>query len=115
MIHDNTLGVTPQRSARIGNGQRILIYTTCYNILDGVTFTVRKIEQEILSSGGHVRILTTKSGDMNNTNLDGYHPNRDVIFLDNSTVIPLVSAADCSYHFGFTLGASDIASIDEFG
>lgn len=110
MNDEHALEITPQQRLE----QRILIYTTCYNMLDGVSMTVRKIEQEILLFGGHVRVLTTRSGDMKNTHLVGTHPNRDVIFLKNSTVIPFVSDKDFDYHLGFSLGAEDIKSLDEF-
>eukprot|EP00978_Attheya_sp_CCMP212_P002237 scaffold4592_cov56-Attheya_sp.AAC.2 len=96
---------------------RVLIYTTCYNIIDGVTLTIRKIEQEILASGGHVFILTTKSGNVSQTNLDGEHPNRQVVFLDTSIPIPFCHVPDnpdASYHLGFSLSSKIKRQIDEF-
>mmetsp|Transcript_744 Transcript_744/g.1800 ORF Transcript_744/g.1800 Transcript_744/m.1800 type:complete len:723 (+) Transcript_744:355-2523(+) len=99
---------------------RVLIYTTCYNVLDGVTLTLRKIEQEILARGHSVCILSTKSGNIKNTHmhmeendefhryrhLPDRHPNRTVIFLDNSMPIPFLqdpNNSDNSYHLGFSL------------
>lgn len=96
---------------------RVLIYTTCYNVLDGVVLTIRKIEQEILAAGHHVCILTTKSGDLKNTHMDGEHPNRSVIFLDNSIPIPFLHDSnnpDASYHLGFALSKSVKEQIAEF-
>eukprot|EP00934_Nitzschia_sp_Nitz4_P006460 Nitzschia sp. Nitz4//scaffold50_size126154//103743//105810//NITZ4_003701-RA/size126154-processed-gene-0.63-mRNA-1//-1//CDS//3329553746//6450//frame0 len=96
---------------------RILIYTTCYNVLDGVVLTIRKIEQEILAAGHHVCILTTKSGDPKNTHLDGEHPNRTVIFLDNSIPIPFLHDPhhpESSYQLGFALSKETKARIAEF-
>lgn len=72
-----------------------------------VTLTIRKLEQEILAAGHHLCILTTNSGDPKNTNLDGTHPNRTVVFLDNSVPIPLMtpdpSNPDIKYQLGFGL------------
>eukprot|EP00586_Coscinodiscus_wailesii_P003406 CAMPEP_0172481774 /NCGR_PEP_ID=MMETSP1066-20121228/7869_1 /TAXON_ID=671091 /ORGANISM="Coscinodiscus wailesii, Strain CCMP2513" /LENGTH=599 /DNA_ID=CAMNT_0013244367 /DNA_START=122 /DNA_END=1918 /DNA_ORIENTATION=+ len=97
---------------------RVLIYTACYNVIDGVTLTIRKIEKEILSSGGHVCIVTTKSGIASNTNIDGlFHPNRRVIFLDNSVPIPLVydvNNPETQYHLGFSLSSQIQKQIGEF-
>jgi phosphatidylinositol alpha 1,6-mannosyltransferase len=68
--------------------------------------TIRKLEAEILGAGHHVCILTTVSGDPANTNLDGTHPNRRVIFLDNAVPIPFLNDPnnpDISYQLGFAL------------
>eukprot|EP00529_Nitzschia_sp_RCC80_P014119 CAMPEP_0113506438 /NCGR_PEP_ID=MMETSP0014_2-20120614/35902_1 /TAXON_ID=2857 /ORGANISM="Nitzschia sp." /LENGTH=719 /DNA_ID=CAMNT_0000401921 /DNA_START=319 /DNA_END=2478 /DNA_ORIENTATION=+ /assembly_acc=CAM_ASM_000159 len=97
--------------------QRILIYTTCYNLLDGVTLTIRKIEQEILAQGHCVCILSTKSGNMDHTHLDGEHPNRTVLFLDNSVPLPFLydpNHPDDSYHLGFSLSSKTLRQIEEF-
>lgn len=96
---------------------RILIYTTCYNVLDGVVLTIRKIEQEILAAGHHVCILTTKSGDSSFTHMDGEHPNRSVIFLDNSIPIPFLHDPNnpaSSYQLGFALSKHVKERIAEF-
>ena len=85
--------------------------------MDSVVLTIRKIEQEILAAGHHVCILTTKSGDIKNTHLDGEHPNRSVIFLDNSIPIPFVhdpNNPDASYHLGFALSKSVKEQIGDF-
>ena len=82
-----------------------------------VTLTIRKIEQEILAAGHEVMILTTSSGDSENTHLNGTHPNREVVFLDNS--IPLAFLhdphnPDLQYHFGVNLSRAMKEQIDEF-
>lgn len=99
---------------------RVLIYTTCYNVLDGVTLTLRKIEQEILARGHSVCILSTESGNIKHTHmhmeendefhryrhLPHRHPNRTVIFLDNAVPIPFLqdpNNPDTSYNLGFSL------------
>lgn len=87
-----------------------------------VTLTIRKIEQEILSSGGSVCILTTRSGDEANTHalapsLPADHPNRRVLFLDNSVPIPFLFDPDnptTQYHLGFSLSQSVRAQLDDF-
>jgi len=104
-------------SPLIAHQHRVLIYTTCYNVLDGVTLTIRKIEQEILAQGHSVCILSTKSGNMRNTHMDGEHPNRTVIFLDNSIPIPFLHDPhnpEADYHLGFSLSKSIRAKIEDF-
>lgn len=79
--------------------------------------TIRKIEQEILAAGHHVCILTTKSGDMKNTHMDGEHPNRSLIFLDNSIPIPFLHDPhnpEASYQLGFSLSKAVKEQIAEF-
>mmetsp|Transcript_8522 Transcript_8522/g.23577 ORF Transcript_8522/g.23577 Transcript_8522/m.23577 type:complete len:655 (-) Transcript_8522:141-2105(-) len=96
---------------------RVLIYTTCYNVLDGVTLTIRKLEQEILASGHSLCVLTTLSGDSNNTHLDGTHPNRRVLFMDNAKPVPFVhdpNNPELTYQVGFNLSRSMKAQLDEF-
>lgn len=97
---------------------RVLIYSTCYNIVDGVTLTIRKLEKEILESGGHLCILTTKSGNPDNTNLlVGTHPNRQVLFLDNSQIIPMQADPKnpkISYHLGLSLSRHIQEQVDQF-
>lgn len=97
---------------------RVVIYTACYNVIDGVTVTIRKIEKEILASGGHVCIVTTKSGITSNTNIDGlFHPNRRVIFLDNSVPIPFLYDPDnpeTQYHLGYSLSPQVQKQIRDF-
>jgi len=96
---------------------RVLIYTPCYNIIDGVTLTIRKLEREILASGGQVCILSTNSGRSDNTNLVSCHPNRTVHFLDNSVDIFFMENAkdpELSYKLGFNLSRNQKEQIDAF-
>ncbi len=82
-----------------------------------MVLTIRKIEQEILAAGHHVCILTTKSGDVKNTHMDGEHPNRSVVFLDNSIPIPFLQDQhnpEASYHLGFALSKSVKDQIVDF-
>jgi glycosyltransferase involved in cell wall biosynthesis len=75
-----------------------------------VTITIRKLEREILKEGGSVCILTTVSGDSNNTNLVDSHPNRQVIFMDNSIPIPFQN----NYEFGIGLSKTVQKQLDDF-
>lgn len=82
-----------------------------------VTLTIRKIEQEILAQGHSVCILSTKSGNLKNTHMDGEHPNRTVILLDNSIPIPFLHDPhnkDNSYHMGFSLSKTVRQRIEAF-
>lgn len=88
-----------------------------HSIYNSVTLTIRKIEQELLAAGHYVLILTTKSGDETNTDMDGTHPNRQVLFLDNSIPIPFLEDAHnpaVSYHFGYSLSRKVRDQLDQF-
>ncbi|GAX15761.1 hypothetical protein FisN_3Lh201 [Fistulifera solaris] len=105
------------KAPAISSEIRVLLYTTCYNVIDGVTLTIRKLEEEILAAGHHVCILSTASGDPANTNMDGVHPNRRVVFIDDSVPIPFLhdeNNPDLTYHVGFALSRSVRAQIEEF-
>jgi len=117
---------------------RVLIYLTCYNVLDGVTLTIRKIENEILERGHSVCILTTTSGNMSNTHihmeegagaqsqqyqryrhLPNKHPNRKVLFLDENETYPIPFThdpknPDSSYYMGFSLSEDVKKQLDEY-
>ncbi|GKY93028.1 hypothetical protein MPSEU_000271200 [Mayamaea pseudoterrestris] len=106
-----------QRALLAAHQHRVLLYTTCYNVLDGVTLTVRKLEQEILEAGHHVMVLTTNSGDPVNTHLAGQHPNRSVVFLDNAKPIPFVhdpNNPSLTYQIGFGLSPRIQRELEEF-
>lgn len=86
-------------------------------LLCRVTLTIRKIEQEILAQGHHVCILSTTSGSMKHTHMDGEHPNRTVIFMDNSIPIPFLHDPhhpEDSYHLGFSLSRKTRDLIEAF-
>ncbi|GMH74673.1 hypothetical protein TrST_g3995 [Triparma strigata] len=103
--------------------QRILIQTSCYCVIDGVTSTIRKLEAHLLSSNPDTQIciLTTKSGDL--SNLDNYlnlvpshlhltvHPRRTVIFVD-ALKLPVMDIY--SYRLGLRLSPSSLQSIKAF-
>lgn len=105
---DEGLLVMPMNSNK--DPLRLLIYTACYNILDGVVLTIRKIEKQVLSEGGSVLILTTRSGDSSHTDLNGFHhPNRQVLFIENALPIPFHE------HFlGLSLDRTTEKQLDEF-
>jgi len=67
---------------------RILIYTACYNIIDGVTLTIRKLESTIINEGGHVCVVTTRSGNNDNTHLVPEHPNRRIVWVEDAIPVP---------------------------
>jgi hypothetical protein len=107
---------------------RLLLYTTCYNVLDGVTLTIRKLEQEILAAGHSVCILTTRSGDIANTHAyfdqqqqqyDAVaNRRRQVIFLDNAFRIPFLhdpSKPQLTYQIGFGLSRAIQQQLEDFG
>jgi glycosyltransferase involved in cell wall biosynthesis len=82
-----------------------------------VTLTIRKLEQEILAAGHFVCILTTNSGDPKNTHIDGEHPHRQVIFMDNTMVIPFLKDPhnpDISYQIGFALSKAVKQQLEHF-
>lgn len=87
------------------------------SLADRVSLTLRKLEQELLACGHHVCLLTTVSGDPNNTHLEGEHPNRQVLFLDNSIPIPFIADSnnpDHSYQLGFALSRSVKQTMNDF-
>lgn len=99
----------------LSKNKRFLTFSS--NSCCSVTLTIRKIEQEILTAGHSVCILTTTSGDPQNTHLDGLHPNRRVLFLDNSVEIPFINDPNnpaLSYHVGFSLSNQVKRSIEAF-
>ena len=70
-----------------------------------------------MAAGGHVCILTTLSGNPNNTHLDGEHPNRQVLFLDDAIKIPFASDPsnpESVYYIGFSLSSSVLEEMDSY-
>jgi phosphatidylinositol alpha 1,6-mannosyltransferase len=112
----------PPQAQQQQQQHRLLLYTTCYNVLDGVTLTIRKLEQEILAAGHAVCILTTRSGDINNTHayFDAKQrnaANRQVIFLDNAFRIPFLhdpSKPQLTYQIGFGLSPAIQQELHDF-
>mmetsp|Transcript_4895 Transcript_4895/g.10057 ORF Transcript_4895/g.10057 Transcript_4895/m.10057 type:complete len:640 (-) Transcript_4895:85-2004(-) len=96
---------------------RVLLYITCYNVLDGVSLTLRKLEQELLAAGHYVCVLTTVSGAPANTHMNGEHPNRQVLFLEDSIPIPFLTDPNnptLSYELGFHITPSVQKKMDEY-
>jgi hypothetical protein len=46
------------------NDMRVLIFTACYFVLDGVTLTIRRLEGHLRSRGATVKILSTVPDDI---------------------------------------------------
>ena len=62
-------------------------------------------------------VLTTVSGDPAYTHLDGEHPNRQILFLDNSIPIPFLTDPNnpaLSYQLGFSLSSAVLRKLNEF-
>lgn len=59
-------------------------------------------------------ILTSRSGELSNTDLVGCHANRSVLFLRKSMAVPFVSQNGAQYHAGFALCAADKQSICDY-
>jgi len=97
------------------------VFLLLFFLVDGarrVTLTVRKLERELLASGHAVCVLSTRSGDPANTHgIIAEHPNRRVVFLDNSTPIPFVhdpNNPELTYQMGFALSSNVVREIDAF-
>lgn len=108
---------TPRLEKMYKNSLRVLIYTACYNVMDGVTITIRKIESAIIEAGGSVCVVTTGSGNKNNTNLVPEHPRRKVLFLDDAVLLPFTESgkdSDQEYYLGKSLSADDLSIMSEF-
>jgi len=113
----STSSCTTLNTAEHKCAHRVLISTACYNVIDGVTLTIRKIEAAILNAGGHVCILTTKSGNEANTNLNGVHRNRRIIFLDDAVKIPFLEDgkdSDDAYYLGVKISNDVRRKLDGF-
>lgn len=96
---------------------KIEFYLMNFSLQYRVTLTMRKIEQGLLASGNHVCILTTASGDLKNTHMEGEHPNRRVIFVDNSIPVPFTvdkNNPDISYHLACYVSEKTKEIISDF-
>jgi phosphatidylinositol alpha 1,6-mannosyltransferase len=85
--------------------------TSPISFLFSVTLTARKLEEDLLTAGHCVCIVTTSSGDAANTDLVRPHPNRRVVFLDNSMPIPFLGD---TYQLGFSLSPSVKRQLEDF-
>ncbi len=87
---------------------RVLIFTACYFVLDGVTLTIRKLEEHLRSRGAIVKIVTTKN---KNDNID-----KEI--TQNLIVVPGVkipfTRAGNGYQFGSGLNQNILREIEEF-
>ena len=78
---------------RLEDGQlRILIFTACYFVLDGVTLTIRRLESYLRSRGATVRIVSTVPDDFDAEQI------KDMIVVP-SIKIPFAQAGS-GYAFG---------------
>lgn len=84
---------------------RILIFTATYFVLDGVTLTIRRLENHLKSRGAIVKIVTTVPEDTDPNLL------KDVIIVPGIK-IPFNHAGD--YSFGVGLDEDTIAMIENF-
>ena len=85
---------------------RILIFTACYFVLDGVTLTIRRLESHLRSRGATVKIATCVPDDFSE------EQKKDVIVLPGIK-IPFTQAGE-GYAFGSGLRPESIALIEEY-
>jgi hypothetical protein len=48
---------------------RIIMFTACYFVLDGVTLTIRRLESHLRAAGAQVKIVTTVPEDVDEDQL----------------------------------------------
>jgi hypothetical protein len=89
------------------NELRILIFTACYFVLDGVTLTIRRLAHHLRSKHAVVKIVTTVPKDFDPKECD------DDIIAVPGIDIPF-SAAGTGYMFGSSLHESTIREIELF-
>jgi hypothetical protein len=85
---------------------RIIIFTACYFVLDGVTLTIRKLESHLRSRGATVKICTTVPDDFDMTD------HRDVIVVPGVKLA--FTQAGSGYAFGANLLPDVVRQIEEF-
>jgi phosphatidylinositol alpha 1,6-mannosyltransferase len=85
---------------------RILIFTACYFVLDGVTLTIRRLESHLRSRGAVVKIASTVPDEFTE------EQTKDVIIIPGIK-IPFTQAG-AGYAFGASIGPSTIREIEEF-
>lgn len=84
---------------------RILFFTACYFVLDGVTLTIRRIESHVRANGATVKVLSTVPDDATPEEI------ADVIVVPGIK-IPFTQAG--AYSFGVGLDEHTIAQIEAF-
>eukprot|EP01036_Dinobryon_divergens_P018340 gene18340-24987_t len=85
---------------------RILIFTACYFVLDGVTLTIRRLESHLRSRGASVKILSTVPDDYDADKI------KDLIVVPGIK-IPFTHAGT-GYAFGGGLDEDIIREIERF-
>lgn len=85
---------------------RILIFTACYFVLDGVTLTIRRLESHLRSRGATVKILSTVPDDYDT------EATKDIIVVPGIK-IPFTHAGT-GYAFGAGLDENTIKEIERF-
>jgi hypothetical protein len=85
---------------------RIIIFTACYFVLDGVTLTIRRLESYMRSRGTTVKILSTVPDDFDE------EAKKDIIVVPGIK-IPFTHAGS-GYAFGGGLDEATIAEIERF-
>lgn len=88
------------------NELRIIIFTACYFVLDGVTLTIRRLESHLRSRGAVVKILSTVPDDFSE------EQKQDIIVVPGIK-IPFTQAGT-GYAFGGGLDPNTIRQIEEF-
>ena len=84
---------------------RILIFTACYFVLDGVTLTIRRLESYLRSQGAIVKIVTTVPDDATSDEI------KDIIVVPG---IKIPFGGHSGYQFGSGLDEATLASIEDF-
>jgi hypothetical protein len=85
---------------------RIIIFTACYFVLDGVTLTIRRLESHLRSRGATVKILSTVPDDYDS------EATKDIIVVPGIK-IPFTHAGT-GYAFGAGLDENTIKEIERF-
>ena len=85
---------------------RVLVFTACYFVLDGVTLTIRRLESYLRARGAVVKIVSTARDDIDKELL------RDIIQVPGIG-IPW-AAMDPNYAFGAGLDEATIREIEKF-
>lgn len=85
---------------------RVIIFTACYFVLDGVTLTIRRLESHLRSRGATIKILSTVPDDYD------AEATKDIIVVPGIK-IPFTHAGT-GYAFGAGLDEGTIKEIERF-